>query len=510
MVATWTLLATLLWTAQGAGAAGDRVGGYFSPREGREAFEQIFSAIARAEQSVYVTVYSWKMSRLKASLASALSGRFCRKFKSGKQAAGQCLSYQPKTPAAVYLILDKRHEQQRLKDINELEQLGAQVRISTKTMHEKFLIVDGHFMMNTSANFSYGARDKYHENFVLFFDDPSTQGPWDGLRAALMAEFVLIWNAGREQKQGAGFAPHHRNLKSNTGRNPLLGSDSPLEFLSSSMNFKVKKLSTPQADGSFTVLHRRGSSRVTDRIVYWLDQAQHSIEMSVNYLLLDALYQALKRAHDRGVVVRIINDNKSANKGKDYSNAFARYVRSQDSQTPAPTRFKFYSFFPTSGKSYLNHNKYLLIDYAQDSKTPVGEGTVLISGSHNLSRTAEVGQFDNMIVYKTPQFSALYSHFSEDFELLWGQGRGSDDQPSPAIWNYYLTPVRGKYRIHSTDIDQVLSLTGGEITRLKRALKKLAPAMLDRKVPRQLLEDCWYYSPGSRKYYDRSHRECRP
>ena len=51
------------------------------------------------------------------------------------------------------------------------------------------------------GQFLLWARDKYHENFVLFFDNPSAQGPLDGLRAALMAEFALIWNAGESKSR---------------------------------------------------------------------------------------------------------------------------------------------------------------------------------------------------------------------------------------------------------------------------------------------------------------------
>ena len=507
-----TKLLSLLFalTICGQALATEKARAYFSPHQGKAAFQRIFSEIQTARESVYVTVYSWKMAALRKSLESALSNKYCVEFKNRWKKNEKCLRYQPKPKADVYLVMDNRHEEKRLKDIVALEKQGAKIRVSKKGMHEKFVMVDEHFVMNTSANFSHGAQNNYSESFVMFKLQGNSNSSLLLLKEALKKEFALIWNAGREQKTESNpkaYGKHHPPLPLKAWSEQEM-SDERIEFLSSSMNFRIKHLKSTQADGLYTKLSSTDRWMVMGRISELIDQAQHSVVLNVNYLLWGPLLEALKRAHDRGVTVRILNDNKNANNRKDYSSDFAYYVKKQTPNAPIPARFKFYSFFPTSGKSYLNHHKYLLIDYYQGNKQPVRDHTVLIFGSHNLSYRAEKNQFDNMIVFKTPFFTGLYKDFAQEFEQMWMQGRTSKDQPRQDVWKYYLTPSRGKYRIHSSRMDMSVALTGSEINALKRNLKKLAPNMLDRKVPRGLLENCFYYSPSAQKYYDRSFKEC--
>ena len=50
--------------------------------------------------------------------------------------------------------------------IEPLEEDCAEFKYTNKTMHEKFVIVDDEYMINSSANFSGGAITRYSENFI--------------------------------------------------------------------------------------------------------------------------------------------------------------------------------------------------------------------------------------------------------------------------------------------------------------------------------------------------------
>ena len=478
---------------------------YFSPHQGSEAFEKIFKRIREARKSVYVTVYSWRDQELAQSLRWAVGNRLCLEYKNFGQRDESCGVYGEKSRAAVYVVMDKRHEKSKLKTIEALEKWGVQVRVSVKGMHEKFVVVDDRFVMNTSANFSPGAKAKYSESFVAYFLNEDSPESLFALKDKLKREFALIWNAGREQK---GSVVIHPALPMESLSSDGVREQKEVEFLSSSVNFEIKSLSKVSKKGVYTRLFSTKTTLVADRIVELIDGAGYSIALNINYLLLEPIYKALIRAYSRGVSVRIVNDNKNISSSRDYSNRFASYVRKENPKAPCPTRFKFYSFAPSPTKSFLNHHKYILVDYYWGHDASVRSNTVLIAGSHNLSKTAETEQFDNMIVFKTSLFESLYHSFAQEFEHLWFLGRNEQDQPSENIRRNYLVPVRGKYRFHAQNIDFIVTLTSQEMRDLKKDLKKLAPKIMSRETSLSVLKRCTFYSPETQKYYNNNHELC--
>ena len=449
---------------------------HFSPMGGKIAFQEIFSEIQKAKESIYITAYSWRVPQLRKSIASALSNDYCVEFVNPWAKDEECLRYQKKSAAQVYLVLDKGYEKARIEDIEFLESLGAQIRISTKKMHEKFVIVDDRFIMNTSANFSTGAQNRFSESFVMFSINDNSPKSLHWLKSALKREFAIIWNAGREQKiDDDVYATPHPLIPMKSL--PDLGdTHKQVEFLSSSMNFNIKTLDRMEKDGSYIHLKSAKTFVVVDRIVELIDGANHSVSLNMNYILLKSIYKALQRAYNRGLSIRIINDYQNAGSWKDYSNHFDRYVKKKDPKAPAPARFKFYGLQAKPQNMYLNHNKYILIDYYRGSSKPVRENTLLIFGSHNLSNMAETNQFDNMMVFKTSLFVSIYNDFSNDFEDLWMLGRDKKDKPKSHIWEYYLIESRdGTDPLHlgAEGPDKTITLTYKEIKKLKEIRKSM-------------------------------------
>ncbi len=458
----------------------------FSPEDGDKAFERIFNEISNAKDYAYITVYSWKLTELEDSIKEAC-----------------------KNGAKVKVVLSSRHEQSKSKAIEELDKMDCvDIKIPSKTMHEKFVIVDDRFAMNSSGNFSSGARDSYNESTVFYELDKLADKDEENEKNkdeksiinALKQEFALLFNYSKNSKfdsgDGSEKLDHFKRDKNNKIIN--LPDEDIISLYSSSMNFKLSEKAKPLSNGSILGLSsKKNSYIVADMIVDKMDNAKSSILMSVNYVLLDRICEALERAIDRDVEVKIINDNKSV---KDRNDCTVR-LKNKLKQNG---RYKFYSFFPTSRKAVLNHNKTILIDYNDKAKEPISDNTLLISGSHNLSENAERKQFDNQILYTTKEYSNLYRAFYKDIMKVFNLNRDSHDRPDQDIIDYLLSDRKGYYKIHNRDLSKIISLSYKELQELREDIERLAPGILDRSTPKEFLEECDYYKASNKKYYNYS------
>lgn len=451
------------------------VSSLFSPDEGADAFTKIFDKIENAQSEVLITIYSWSMGQIKTSVERACENG-----------------------AQVKILMASRHENKREDTIQQLDALECvDIKVSPKNMHEKIVIVDDQFAVNTSANFSPGARSKYNENFIFFEDfDPMTTSEIDCAIKDLKQEFSILWNYGRDSKFDVDESeiiniPYLDELFNVVN----LPGERAISFYSSSMNFNI----TVRDNGSL-YLRRNPRRRVVETaIVDAINNAEHSVYLSVNYLLLPNICSALETALERGIDVKAINDNKGINDWDDCTYQLAK-------DYPERFRFKVYSFFATAGKAYLNHNKFLIIDYYPDETISVKENTILISGSHNLSETAETNQFDNMMFFKTEKYRDLYESFYEDFLMVFDLKR-AENEPEPEVLASILRPFRGHYRIHFPRRN-VVSLTIPEYRLLLNELNEIAPGMLDKEtVPADVLKNCDYYNPSTELFYTYSSGE---
>jgi phosphatidylserine/phosphatidylglycerophosphate/cardiolipin synthase-like enzyme len=142
----------------------------FSPARGDEAFTRMYKMIAEAKNSVKITIYSWSEAGLRDSIKTAL--------KNG--ASVQIVLHPPLTTKATVKTW-----------IEELEALGAVFKKANMNMHEKFLIVDGDKLVNSSANISSGARRKYSENWVFFNQNNSEKEK--KIIQEFIHEFSVMW-----------------------------------------------------------------------------------------------------------------------------------------------------------------------------------------------------------------------------------------------------------------------------------------------------------------------------
>jgi phosphatidylserine/phosphatidylglycerophosphate/cardiolipin synthase-like enzyme len=501
---------------------------YFSPYQGEEAFEEMFEKISNAKEYAYITVYSWSMrNKLEDSISAAC-----------------------KNGAKVYVVINNDQQESRADreagnykklimvkkdDIIPLEEDCAEFKYTNKTMHEKFVIVDDEYVINSSANFSGGAISRYSESFISFTDNKALKGEaGEEMIRALKEEFEVLFNYSKNPDYDKDYAPKLLN-------DVTVNSDRTLEhkplnthkfsFYSTGMNheYTVSKTARPKAgnflskkrlytcikDGKeITTSNRRSCDSkvkqfqvVVDMVAEHISAAKKSIYLGVNYLIHDTVCDAVIAAVEKGLDVRVITDNKQMKSRKDCTRILSDKYSSKD-EIVNKFRYKTYSHFPSRVQNFLQHSKYILIDYDDTKKEPVSADTKLIMGSHNLSYKAENSNFENMSIYETEEFKSIYEDFYKDFNYLYTMGRDKKDQPSEKIIKRLLTPEsNGAFRVHFLVEEDVMALSYKEYKQLRKDLLKKAPGMLDYNTPRETLEMCRYYDPQTKKYF--GGRGCR-
>lgn len=424
----------------------------FSPYQGEEAFEKLYQSIAKATKRVYLTTYSWSDKKVLDSLLLATQGG-------------------AEVKVVLHAGLDKNEKIKSF--VSELESVGAEVKVSPMNMHEKFILVDDEMLINGSANLSGGAKSKYSEN-IVFHEIES--GAEKNLLTEFNNEFSVLWNTSKNVTN------HQLDsiLKIKDENN--LPSKKETSLYSSSMNFTLKenaKTSQTYKTGRSYALVKRGGSNQTwfvrDMLIEKISKAKKNIYVSMNHLNIREVSDALIEAVKRGVDVRLNVDNqefKTAPNNKEMSPQFVQDWKNLPGNKlkEAPVRVKFYSFAPSPRYWYLNHHKYFLIDFDESDLSK----TTLISGSYNVSRTAEQSQFDNMIVYTGLEFSELYKGFKSEFDILWSLNRDSEDRPNEEVIRRLTNPYNDQFYIHSSN---PISLKWSEALNVKKQATKVAPLM---------------------------------
>lgn len=427
----------------------------FSPDEGVQAFEKIYKLVSNAKSKVSVTVYSWSDKNVLDALIQA-----------------------SKNGAVVRVALHPTlANTQKIKDYaKEIEENGGFVKIAPMNMHEKFFIIDEEFLINGSANLSTSAKTKYSENIIFHEIESTTE---KNLLKEFNQEFAVIWNTAKDMKTAN--EENADALKVEDLKNEPSQNESGLK--SSSMNFSLNKNSSSSkayGDGKVMALSKKivqgeHSWLVRDLLIGEIKKAKKSILVSMNHLNIREVSDALVEASARGVDVRLNVDNqefKTAPNNKEMSPQFVKDWKELvgNKNKEAPVRVKFYSFAPSPKFWYLNHHKYFLIDYDEKDL----ENTILISGSYNVSETAEHKQFDNMVTYKGLEFKEILVDFKKDFESLWSLGRDENDQPFLDIYSRLGSPYNDLFYIHSTN---PISLKWSEAIEVKKKAVRAAPLL---------------------------------
>ena len=127
-------------------------------------------------------------------------------------------------------------------------------------------------------------------------------------------------------------------------------------------------------------------------IVHAIDASQREVLVQAYGFTHNAIAQALLRAKDRGVSVRVLLDQKS-----DHTN---RYVIDLLNQAQVTMR--------SDGKHAIAHNKIMVID-----------DSVVITGSFNFTNSAETRNAENFLILKSPELAGQYK---SQWKSHWAHG----------------------------------------------------------------------------------------
>jgi phosphatidylserine/phosphatidylglycerophosphate/cardiolipin synthase-like enzyme len=112
-----------------------------------------------------------------------------------------------------------------------------------------------------------------------------------------------------------------------------------------------------------------------------IDASEHEVLVQAYGFTHNAMAQALVRAHQRGVKVRVLLDKKSESSN--------RYVIAVLSDADMAVRH--------DGKHAIAHNKVMLIDR-----------TIVITGSFNFTNSAATRNAENLLVLKSADLAETY------------------------------------------------------------------------------------------------------
>lgn len=455
----FSLLSTALLSAQPEAM--------FSPYEGVDAFNRIYKNVEGAKKTAHLTIYSWSDNGITDAMENLLKDN-------------------PEVKLRVVLHRPLARKDSTLEKVAKLEKLGAMFKMARMNMHEKFVLVDNIKLVNTSANMSGGAKTKYAEDFV-FID---SEGEKDNLALieSFQREFAILWNSSDDivsigEKQKADI------LKLDLSRSNLARAQNPMTFHSSSMNFTLSangKSSTNYKKGRSIKLSKRNLSNgerpfvVSTAMIRAIDNAKESIDLSLNHFNLYSVSQALIRAVKRGVEIRLAVDNQEfktriRDEGRKSIEMTPRFVRDWkklpgNKNKLAPVRVKYYSHAPHYATWLLNHHKYMIVDI--DTKKPT-----LFAGSFNISKNAELKQFDNLVEFKGEHYRKLMQSYKDNHTRIWMMNRTSSDKPKKRVMNRIKKIYKNSYvKIHSEAKDTI-SLTWSEAVQLQEDMKKIAPGI---------------------------------
>jgi hypothetical protein len=456
----------------------------FSPHEGRQAFNRIYQNVQESKQVLF-SAYSWSEKGFEKALNKALEN--------GALVKG-----------VIHPPLYKRPSVKKM--LARLSKKGAQFKVACQKMHEKFFIFDDRVIVNSSANISNGAKSKYSENFV-FHKLKKKEKKSRKLLKQFVNEFSIMWNCGKN------IASSLKSVSADFSPVPIesanLG-DENLELISSSANWSFSSLAESSSlykSGARIKMKRKNNGdkdwHVRDNLISYIDSANESVLFCMNHFNIQLVADALMRAVERGVDVRLAVDNqeyRSRLNNKEMTPYFVKKWRAykDDKSLVPPVRVKYYSHAPSPKYWYLNHHKFILIDYPMAGSRLTKKklaNTVLLTGSYNISKTAELKQFDSYVMYKGWAYKKVLSQFKNEFDLQWSLNRTEDDYPKTEVLDLFYKKKYDSYPLH---IFNSISLTWNEIEDLRKDLSKVAPGLFRINYSRR---DCLYFSPKTKKYF---------
>jgi len=130
-----------------------------------------------------------------------------------------------------------------------------------------------------------------------------------------------------------------------------------------------------------------------EQVINWINRANHTIYVMIYSFTLDSIGDALIEAHNRGVEVLVVFEERQISK-------YSEYWRLKEAGIPVRN----------DTNPYLMHNKVMVVD-----------GLIVLTGSFNWSRSAEERNDENLIVIRSEYIASLYT---EVFMRIWEKSGG--------------------------------------------------------------------------------------
>jgi len=386
--------------------------------------------LENAERSIDVAMYSFSDARLKDILiAKAQDGLTVRViYNKGREECGDVTIDNdahscPATPGTMSA---------------RLEEGGVDVRYVNKIMHHKFAIVDGvhaegddpndAVLISGSGNWTHGAATSLDENTLFIHRNPE-------LSLRFQREFDKLWAHSRD----------------------VVGNDD-IEYMETEgiTQAMIDAVDDPNVDAIFTSDNfsprgeffrvDRTKNVIADRLSQLIANAEHSVYVASGHLRSKPVSDALKARQwqaaderDEEFDMRIYLDSQEfisvsrygrlldaratcleaagsseSRKAQCYERGFL-YGYELYNEAAINVRYKHYAYRWNYSYAPQMHHKYMVFD----------EGT-LITGSYNLSDTAEHDTFENMIIFGGTAHRSTVNRYVRRFEDMWNTTDDSD------------------------------------------------------------------------------------
>ena len=135
----------------------------------------------------------------------------------------------------------------------------------------------------------------------------------------------------------------------------------------------------------------RGADEV---IIGFIDRCNETLDISVYSMTHDGIRDAILRAHERGVIIRIMTD----------------YLQASNKYADDETFFKAGISIVRGIRSYQMHNKFVL----GDAGNP--EVSAMATGSFNWSKNATEKNNENFVIIRRQE---TIEEFQQEFNSLW-------------------------------------------------------------------------------------------
>ncbi|MDK2372870.1 MAG: phospholipase D family protein [Candidatus Korarchaeota archaeon] len=128
--------------------------------------------------------------------------------------------------------------------------------------------------------------------------------------------------------------------------------------------------------------------RCSSVVIDWISRANESVDLAIYSFTLDSVGDALVRAHERGVKVRVIMERNQLNRWSEYNRLREAGIEVKLDGNPA----------------YM-HNKFMVID-----------GRVVLTGSYNYTKQADTRNDENLLVVIGEDIAGAYE---AEFNEMW-------------------------------------------------------------------------------------------